>query len=162
MAGNKNPDTANLGTKIIDAGLFIQIFSFGTFLVCSLIFYYRIMQRPTRASVAYEKIWHKHTYVLWATSCLVFGRCIFRVTMYLQGRDGSIESSEVLFYLFDFLFVITVMVVFNVVHPSEVRALLNGQGRLAWGGSIQKRGFPWHGNESNVELSGSGMRSAHA
>ena len=81
--------------------------------------------------------------------------------MYLQGTDGSIERSEVLFYLFDFLFVFTVMVFFNVVHPSEVRALLNGEGRLAWGGSVEKRGSPLHQDESDLELNGSGMRPAY-
>ena len=58
--------------------------------------------------------------------------------MYIQGADGSISSSEALFYIFDFIPVFVVMVAFIIVHPSEVRALLHGVGRIAWQGKVDQ------------------------
>ena len=61
--------------------------------------------------------------------------------MYIQGADGSISSSEALFYIFDFIPVFVVMMAFIVIHPSEVRALLHGAGRIAWQGKVDQAGI---------------------
>ena len=147
-----DPNTAKLGEHIIDAGLFIQIFAFGTFVVCGLVFHYRITKRPTVASATPSSPWRKHMYTLYITSLLVFARCIFRVVMFLQGSSGSASTSEVLFYIFDSICIFIVMATFNLVHPSEVRALLRGSGRVAWRGFLQHQSLPSRQSDSEVEL----------
>lgn len=142
LGAAKDPDKISLGQHIIETGIFVQIFAFATFVAVSVIFYRKITQRPTIASVSPTNPWKKHLYILFATSFLIFIRCIFRVIMYIQGEDGSISSSEVLFYIFDSCFIFTVMVSFNIVHPSEVRAMLHGEGRIAWRGRYQGPKLP--------------------
>lgn len=48
---------------------------------------------------------------------------------YIQGTEGVILSNEVYLYVFDGLLMFLVMVVFVVVHPSEVNCLL-GRGSV--------------------------------
>ena len=49
-----------------------------------------------------------------------------------MGNDSSLMRHEFFLYIFDAVLMFGVMVVFNVVHPSEVNALLKG-GRMAKG-----------------------------
>ncbi|KAI4155151.1 MAG: hypothetical protein LQ340_001187 [Diploschistes diacapsis] len=140
-----DPDTIRRGEKIIDAGLLVQIASFGTFITSALVFHWRILKHPTDASTNPAHPWQKHLITLYITSCLIFGRCIFRAASYLQGYGGQIAKSEVLFYIFDATFVWIVTVIFNIIHPSEVRALLIGKGRIFWKGRLEQIDFqPYH------------------
>lgn len=45
-----------------------------------------------------------------------------------QGNDGYLISHEAFLYIFDALLMLMVMVIFNVVHPSEINATLRGPG----------------------------------
>ena len=72
--------------------------------------------------------------------------------MFLQGPNGSASNSEVLFYIFDSILIFIVMAAFNLVHPSEVGALLRGSGRIAWYGPLEKQGLPSRQGEDEVEL----------
>ena len=58
---------------------------------------------------------------------------MFRVAEFIQGNDGFILSHEWFLYLFDSILMLGVMLIFNAVHPSEVKALLRG-GRMSRGG----------------------------
>lgn len=78
--------------------------------------------------------WRKHLVTLYAASVLVMIRSIFRVVEYLQGFSGYLLSHEYYLYIFDALLMFCVMVMFNVVHPSEVVALVEG-------GKVAKRGW---------------------
>lgn len=70
--------------------------------------------------------WRKHLITLYAASVLIMIRSIFRVVEYLQGFSGYLLSHEVYLYVFDSVLMLCVMVMFNVVHPSEVVALVGG------------------------------------
>ena len=59
-------------------------------------------------------------------------RSIFRVVEYLQGFSGYLLEHEIYLYIFDAVLMLTVMVVFILIHPSEVNALLKG-GKAAKG-----------------------------
>ena len=155
-----NPNTIKIGQYIIDAGLFVQIISFGIFLVTALTFQFRIEKHPTQKSADSSIPWRKHMYILYMSSCLIFGRCIFRVAEFLQGVNGTISSSETLFYIFDSLFVFIVMVSFNIVHPSEVRAYLHGSGRIAWRGHFERL-LPVASDQRSFELHESGPSGKH-
>ena len=60
-------------------------------------------------------------------------RSIFRVVEYVQGNAGYIMSHEVFLYIFDGILMLGVMVLLNVVHPSEIYALRRG-GKVSRGG----------------------------
>ena len=47
-------------------------------------------------------------------------RSIFRVIEYIQGMDGYLVSKEIFLYIFDAALMLCVVVIFNVVHPSEI------------------------------------------
>lgn len=53
-------------------------------------------------------------------------RSIFRVVEYLQGFNGYILKHEAFLYIFDASLMLLVMVIFVMIHPSEVNALLKG------------------------------------
>ena len=74
-------------------------------------------------------------YILYTTSGLVIARSIFRVVEYAQGKDGYLLRSEVWSYVFDAALMLGVMILFNVVHPSEVCALERGGIRSRQSGS---------------------------
>ncbi|KAL2065261.1 hypothetical protein VTL71DRAFT_2930 [Oculimacula yallundae] len=121
-----------LGEKIVIVGLFIQIVFFGLFIVVASIFNFRMHRRPTEKAAERDGIWHKHLNVLYAVSALIMVRSVFRVVEYIQGNDGYLLRHEVYLYVFDAVLMLAVMVVFNFVHPSEVKACLRG-GRVAKG-----------------------------
>lgn len=74
--------------------------------------------------------WRKHLIILYSASVLVMIRSIFRVVEYLHGFSGYLLSHEYYLYIFDAVLMLCVMVMFNVVHPSEVVALVEG-GKMA-------------------------------
>jgi hypothetical protein len=135
------------GEKIIIAGLFVQIFFFGFFIIIAGMFHYRLVNdKPlqkrsilgkgrrhhqvasTSSSVPitspYATLsnlpWKRHLYNLYLTSGLIMVRSIFRIIEYLQGNAGYLLSHEVYLYIFDAVLMVAVMVLFNWFHPSEV------------------------------------------
>lgn len=63
---------------------------------------------------------------LYGTSILIMVRSIFRVVEYLQGFDGFLLRHEAYLYVFDATLMFLVLVLLNLVHPSEVVALIDG------------------------------------
>jgi hypothetical protein len=59
---------------------------------------------------------------------------MFRLIEYAQGNDGYLISHEVFLYIFDAVLIFATMVLFAVVHPSEIDALVKGGG----GKSVRK------------------------
>lgn len=78
--------------------------------------------------------WRKHLIALYCASVLIMIRSVFRVVEYLQGFSGYLLSHEYYLYVFDAVLMLGVMGLFNVVHPSEVVALVKG-------GKMAKRGW---------------------
>lgn len=122
----KSRDT---GEGVILGGLFVQIIFFGFFLISAIIFQQRIAKRPTPESIGRYIPWQKHMGALHASSVLILVRSVIRVVEYIQGTDGVILSNEVFLYVFDGLLMFLVLVVFVVIHPSEVNCLL-GRGHV--------------------------------
>ena len=60
-------------------------------------------------------------------------RSIIRAVEYVQGNAGCTMSHEVFLYIFDGILMLGVMVLLNVVHPSEIYALRRG-GKVSRGG----------------------------
>ncbi|RDW61230.1 RTA1 domain-containing protein [Aspergillus mulundensis] len=128
-AGLLVTDSQQTGENVIVGGLFVQIAFFGFFVICSFIFQRRISSNATALENASTTPWLKHLYALYGSSILILIRSIFRVIEYLQGWDGYLLRNEAFIYVFDALLMWLVMLIFVVIHPSEVNCLL-GRGRV--------------------------------
>ncbi|KAL4981589.1 putative RTA1 domain protein [Aspergillus falconensis] len=123
-----NIDSYKTGEHIIVAGLFIQVFFFGFFIVVATHFYWKLKRFPIPRAHSPILPWLKHLYVLYATSFLIMVRSIFRLAEYLQGNDGYLLHHEIYLYIFDSLLMFVTMVILNVVHPSEIARHLDWNG----------------------------------
>lgn len=119
LSGGKMANPA-IGENIILAGLFIQIITFGTFLVVAIIFHVRMNANPTPKSSHPGTPWQKHLCVLYFVSLLIMIRSVVRVIEYIQGYDGYILSHEIFLYIFDAALMLIAVATFNIVHPSEL------------------------------------------
>lgn len=117
------------GNGVILGGLVVQIVFFGLFVCSAFTFQYRITQRPTEQSQAPYIPWRKHMNALYAASVLIMIRSVFRVVEYAEGFDGYLLSTEVFLYIFDALLMLSVMMIFLVIHPSQINCLL-GKGKV--------------------------------
>ncbi|KAH6719353.1 RTA-like protein [Leptodontidium sp. MPI-SDFR-AT-0119] len=121
------------GTHIITGGLFVQVFFFACFITVAVHFDRAMTKDHThRAQLAVP--WRKHLIAMYIVSVLIMIRSVFRVVEYIQGFSGYLLSHEVYLYVFDSVLMFAVMVILNVVHPSEVAALTNG-------GNVVKNGW---------------------
>jgi hypothetical protein len=139
------------GSHIITGGLFVQLLFFGCFIAVAVHFDLAMHRMPTSTSRTVP--WRKHLITLYVGSVLIMIRSIFRVVEYIQGFDGYILSHEAFLYIFDAVLMLAVMVIFNMVHPSEVTALMNG-GKKAKNGWKMERVVGWH---QRVESDTSGV-----
>jgi hypothetical protein len=69
-------------------------------------------------------------WVLFTASALIMIRSVFRVIEYVQGTNGYLLSHEIYLYIFDAALMCGAVVLFNIVHPSQITGLLTGQGAL--------------------------------
>lgn len=119
----------DLGENIVIAGLGIQIVVFGFFVYTAALFEWRMRRHPTKKVQDMPSLpWLKHLHALYWTSALILFRSLFRLVEYAMGNDGYLLSHEVYLYVFDSLPMFAVMLWLAWVHPSEVYALLKGQG----------------------------------
>jgi hypothetical protein len=132
-SNGKSQSSVKLGQDIIVGGLFVQVIFFGCFVLVAVLFQTRIGKSPTPQSVSPQIPWRKHLTALYAASILILIRSTFRVVEFIQGYDGYILRHEWFLYAFDSVLMLSVMVIFNAIHPSEVKALLRG-GKVSRGG----------------------------
>ncbi|KAL4893329.1 RTA1 like protein-domain-containing protein [Aspergillus ambiguus] len=119
-----NLTSMRTGEHIIVAGLFVQIFFFGFFIVTSTHFSWKLKKYPIPRSCSPDIPWRRHLNVLFISSFLIMVRSIFRLAEYLQGNNGYLLHHEVYLYVFDALLMFVTMIIFNVVHPQEIGQLL--------------------------------------
>jgi hypothetical protein len=146
MAG-KSLDSVHTGVNLVISGLFIQVVFFGIFLLATITFQLRLRAQPTPRSQSLP--WKKHIYALYSVSALIFLRCLVRVVEYLEGYGGWIMSHEVMLYVFDGALMFLCMLIWNWIHPSEVRSLLLG-GFAFKGYRLEKIEVEEHGNAALV------------
>jgi SNF family Na+-dependent transporter len=127
-----NLDSLKLGEKIVVIGLFVQIVFFGFFVIVAFSFHISMHRLPTEKAQQRHQTWRKHLNVLYGASVLIMIRSIFRVVEYIQGNNGYLLKHEYYLYIFDGVLMLAVMLLFNFVHPSEIKALLRG-GRISKG-----------------------------
>ncbi|KAI1408592.1 RTA1 like protein [Hypoxylon sp. FL1857] len=118
MAQGGNADT---GEKIIVGGLILQIIMFGLFIITAVIFQTRY-QKHKVAAPAYDAMgWRMSMYMLYGVSAMIMIRNIFRTVEFAAGQDGYLLSHEWTVYVFDSILMLTVMVVFLVWYPSNLK-----------------------------------------
>ncbi|KAJ5177407.1 RTA-like protein [Penicillium coprophilum] len=127
VTGSSN--STSTGQNVIIGGLIVQIVFFGFFLISAVIFQQRMGSHHTGHAVADQYPWRKHMWALHSSSMFILIRSIVRVVEYVQGTEGYLMSNEVFIYVFDGMLMFAVMVIFVIVHPSEVNYLL-GRGRV--------------------------------
>ncbi|CAJ0544235.1 Ff.00g035150.m01.CDS01 [Fusarium sp. VM40] len=124
------------GKYIIVGGLLVQILFFGCFIAVAVHFNLAMKRVPTPRAQG-DIPWRKHLMALFIGSALIMARSLFRIIEYLQGFSGYLLSHEVYLYIFDALLMLAVMVLFNVLHPSEVVASVRG-GNVKRGWKMRK------------------------
>ena len=127
MLAKSDPDSQQAGKYIIIGGLVLQLLSFGFFMVVSIIFHRRLLLKPTQRSDSGCIPWRRHMYVLYGTSILIMIRSIFRTVEYAQGDNGYLLRKEYWLYVFDATLMFLTIAMLNIIHPSEVKALLRGR-----------------------------------
>lgn len=125
-------DAPKLGKRTILSGLGLQIVFFSFFIVVTIVFDRRIRKRSSDETIPTDIPWRQHLWALYTASALILVRSVFRVVEYIQGDSGYIISHEVFLYVFDAMLMLCVIVLFNVIHPSEIKAGLKG-GKFARG-----------------------------
>lgn len=148
------------GEKIITGGLFLQLLSFGLFVVVAFVFHYRMFHTPTKRGADPSIPWQKHQTALYMSSGLIMVRSIVRVVEYIQGNSGYLLAHEWTLYVFDACLMWVTMLCFNFIHPSEINAMLRG-GRYSARAGLEMKYRPsvagqgnstWHGDEENIQL----------
>lgn len=109
------------GQYTIVAGLFIQVISFGLFGFTALRFQYKLHRFEPTKLFRTKKNWLKYLYMLYTVSTLLMIRFIFRIVEYLTGVNGYLLGHEWTLYIFDTLPMLSVMVIFYIWHPSDLR-----------------------------------------
>lgn len=135
----------HLGQNVVVVGLFTQLFFFGIFLTAAIIFYRRVKSKPTERS---QKFLGKRRLdckaliqALYAASVLILVRSVFRVIEYLDGNAGYIQRHEVFLYVFDGALMLSVMVIFNVIHPGNIISTVDSDtlNLKEWSGGISSQ-----------------------
>ncbi|KAK8108230.1 RTA1 like protein-domain-containing protein [Apiospora kogelbergensis] len=114
-----------LGEKIMVVGLFIQIVFFGFFMVVTVIFDFRLSNRPTDPVLQGIIPWRRYLITLYTTSLIIMARSIFRVIEYVQGNNCYIIRREYLLYIFETSLMFLVMFVFLVQYIDGLAARLD-------------------------------------
>ncbi len=111
---------AKIGEDIVVAGLIIQVILLGFFFVVAITFQVRLRKQPTRESYTTDLPWKQTLYMIYVVSTLIFGRSIFRIVEYLQGREGYSLTHEWTLLAFDSAPMFIVAVTFWVWYPGYI------------------------------------------
>ncbi|CCH60512.1 hypothetical protein TBLA_0C07210 [Henningerozyma blattae CBS 6284] len=105
-----------IGEGIASAGLFIQIISFGIFIITEIKF---TRSATIKSQLAQELIpyWKIFNLNLLVCSLLIFIRSIVKVAEFLDGWTGFIQNHEVFLFVFDAMPMFFVLLMFAVTIP---------------------------------------------
>ena len=134
---------ANLGKALVLVGLFIQLISFGIFVVTSTIFHRRLNASPTAQSAAPSFPWLRIMQLLYVVSVLIMVRSGFRVIEYSQGNDGYCLTHEWTLYVFDSVPMLVVAILFCLQFPDELQRGLASGSRGPEGPTLVNVQGPW-------------------
>ena len=136
MLANQTEKSLKTGNNVIKFGLGLQIVFFLIFLLVATIFFLRVWRKPTAAATDPSVPWKRNMFALFAASKMILTRCCYRMAEYVQASNalkgttihGYAITHEWCFYVLDALLMALVMLIFAIRHPSEVNAVINGDG----------------------------------
>ncbi|KAJ7604492.1 RTA1 like protein-domain-containing protein [Roridomyces roridus] len=125
LTASNNPDTANIGTKIVLTGLSLQLASFGLFAITLVIFGLRIRSQfpevwqsdSTDKSLVGGADWRVLFYTMCLTCIGILIRSAFRIAEFAGGYRGTVATHEAYFYSLDSLPLWIVMSFYCVIWP---------------------------------------------
>lgn len=120
QGGASNPDLGDIGKWMTITGLITQLISFGLFGITLLVFHTRIRKAPTARSCQMGQSWIHTLYMLYAVSCLIIFRSIFRIVEYVMGNDGYPLRHEWMMYAFDTVPMLAVALLFYLWYPDRL------------------------------------------
>ncbi|KZL64344.1 7-aminocholesterol resistance protein rta1 [Colletotrichum incanum] len=120
-----------VGTKILIAGLVVQVFCFGVYL-CVLVRFHVLAGRMEREGA--PRGWKRVLGGVYCSSGLILLRSLYRVVEFAEGMDGYAFRNEWLFWAFEALPMLIAIAVFGVWHPSKYLGRNNTKGELVKGG----------------------------
>lgn len=95
--------SATTGSHLATAGLFIQIGTFGIFVLNEIFFIWKVRNSPSNMIATMSRKWVFLNFMLFANSILILLRSIVRAIEFIQGYSGQIASHEFYIYVFDAL-----------------------------------------------------------
>lgn len=132
MLAQKDVEKGRAGRWIVIGGLALQLIVFGGFIVVAGLVGWKLWKQGTPASRG-GMLWRRHWGVLVGVSGLITVRSVYRVVEYIMGDKGALMRVEAWGYGFDAAVMLLVLVLLNVVHPSQMSGLLSGRGGIVWG-----------------------------
>ncbi|KAI8836982.1 RTA1 like protein-domain-containing protein [Chytriomyces cf. hyalinus JEL632] len=116
-----DPKNADLGIKVLMAGLVVQVISFALYLSIATLFYLRAMNLVGHASAGLvdDNAWRTVFAALMVSGGFVFLRSVFRIVEFSYGFRGFIATNEIYLYVFDFALMALALLAFNVYHPGK-------------------------------------------
>ncbi|KAI1097465.1 RTA1-domain-containing protein [Jackrogersella minutella] len=122
-----NGSNVKMGENIIVAGLVIQIVMFALFVATAVLFQTRYQKNKVSASSFDAVGWKASMNMLYGVSALIMIRSIFRVIEFALGDSGYFLQNEWTTYVFDSVPMLTVMTIFLVWYPDNLKRALEAR-----------------------------------
>ena len=129
VAGQTKEDLSR-GSNVITIGIVVQILFFGFFIITTVVFHWRTNRQPTDRSRNPGIPWKKHLWTLYLASAIMLVRCGYRFIEY-RTQNQYLISHEWCMYAFDTTLMTLIMLLFFIVHPSEINALRHPRGGIS-------------------------------
>ncbi|KAF5010521.1 hypothetical protein FDECE_3338 [Fusarium decemcellulare] len=111
----------SLAKTVVIIGLFIQVGVFSIFIVTAITFHVRMRRWPLAQSLDGTSTWRTTMGMMYATCFLIMLRSSFRIVEFMLGQDGYLMHHEWPLYAFDSALMFTVMVIYGVWYPGNLK-----------------------------------------
>ncbi|KIX10253.1 uncharacterized protein Z518_01334 [Rhinocladiella mackenziei CBS 650.93] len=119
IAGSNDQENIERGRDVVLAGLGLQLFTFGFFVIASFRLF--VMLRTTLRDVALtkERNWQLFLMVINVANVFILIRTILRLIEYSLGTSNYLLNNEWFFYVFDSSMMYIVVIIFIIFHPGH-------------------------------------------
>lgn len=114
LMASTTSSTSSIGSRIVLAGLILQIVIFAFFVTIAVVFHRRLGVESGHRSLKSKAPWQVYMSVLYITCGLILVRNVVRVAEFAEGLEGFLILHEVFLYVFDALPMLGVMATLNI------------------------------------------------
>jgi hypothetical protein len=107
----------NKGKNIILAGLGLQLFTFGFFVIASIRFTVVLRTKLKNESLPQETNWQLFLSIVNLASITILIRSVYRFISFVLGVQNTLADHEVFFYCLDALLIFIVVLAYICIHP---------------------------------------------